>query len=656
LDPLRQNPADLDNVKRVPRQVTKPNKTDEVPSTKLLHGQRNRTTTHLTTTKTVSRKTTPSITRSRTTKSSKISKTTKRGVELRSHYQSRPVYPQKVVVNGPHANDQYEIEINIRQTNKTPVTRPIAAEYTDYTTSTVYRPYNNYENSYAPQFMDYASTTPSYSYYPTHRDTIPPQLQKTKPPTIIYLNDNDDRRTTTRAPNIFQNFLTFATNTFNPNANRRPTQAPQTPSPISSFHQERPYQETHVINSPISSSLSISSPAHYAPRPPLSQTHSTSSSSQIGVSPQNNYLHASSSAVSAGNYGSISGVASANGADSIFSFNIRPRPDNNPVFSSYPSPQSLGGSYGLVSQSPYKPDYQQSHSELYYDRELTPNQSPFSTGSVVGHRPLTQTQPYYARTQELKDLGSNINEISSTDHKLDMIKDYDFLSRTLSNITTDDIAPDTTDDYTYDDDEPNKNIDFTKGSRPIDKPTASNENTNTNVVDNKTPKNSTSNTTYLDDNFVLPMLDNKTQIAYVTEMPRPMLSTSSRSTANSKVTVFTDSLGKQLGSSILADAEDYDERSAAAASAVVKQLTNVAFAPINVLTKPDRPDNWVIFNKTNEEPPLPQPPAVSSGMGVEPAAEIPMPFHIVREKQNIREAVAPDTKQKTQNATISTKN
>ncbi|XP_017856625.1 PREDICTED: uncharacterized protein LOC108609330 [Drosophila arizonae] len=651
LDPLRQSPTELDNLKRVPRQVTKPNKKDEEPNTRLLHGQRNRTTTQSTTTETISRKTTPSITRSRTTKSSKISKTTKRGVELRSHYQSRPVYPQKVVVNGPHTNDQYEIEINIRQTNKSPVTRPIAAEYTDYTTSTVYRPYNNYENSYAPQFMDYASTTPSYGYYPTHRDTIPPQLQKTKPPTIIYLNDNDDRRTTTRAPNIFQNFLTFATNTFNPNANRRPTQAPQTPSPISSFHQERPYQETHVINSPISSSLSVSSPAHYAPRPPLSQTHSTSSNSQIGVS-QNNYLHASSSAVSAGNYGSISGVASANGADSIFSFNIRPRPDNNPVFSSYPRPQSLGGSYGLVSQSPYKPDYQQSHSELYYDRELTQNPSPFSTGSVVGHRPLTQTQSYYARTQELKDLGSNINEISSTDHKLDMIKDYDFLSRTLSNITTDDITMDTTDDYTYDDDEPSKNIDFTKGSRPIDNPTASNDNTNTSVVANETSKNSTTNTTYLDDNFVLPMLDNKTQTTYVTEMPKPMLSTSSRSTANSKVTVFTDSLGKQLGSSILADAEDYDERSAAAATAVVKQSTNVAFAPINVLTKPDRPDNWVIFNRTNEEPPLPQPPAVSSGMGVEPAAEIPMPFHIVREKQNIREAIAPDTKQKPQNDTI----
>lgn len=584
LDPLRQNSADLSNIKRVQREVAKPNITDVVTETKLLHGQRNRTTTHTTTTKEIS-KTTAGIARSRTTKSSKISKTTKRGVELRSHYQSRPVYPQKVVVNGPNSNDQYEIEINIRQTNKSPVTRPLTAEYTDYTTSTIYRPYSNYENSYAPQFMDYGSTTPSYGYYPTHRDSIP-QLQKTKPPTIIYLNDNDDRRTTTRAPNIFQNFLSFATNTFNPNANRRPTQAP---SPLSSIHQERPYQETHVINSPISSSHTITSSAQYAPRPP--QSHSISSSSQIGGNPQSNYLHASSSAVSSGNYGSISGVASANGADSIFSFNIRPRPDNNPVFSSYPRPQNLGGSYGLVSQSPYKPDYQQSQSELYYDRELNQNPSPFSTGSLVGHRPLTQTQTYYARTPELKQLGSNINEISNTDHKLDNFKDYDFLSRTLSNVTADDLTPDSTDDYTYDDDEQSKNIDFTKVGKPIDNRTASHDNTHINLlVDNKILKNSTttaSNTTYLNDNFVLPMLENTTQTSYVTEMPKPMLSTSSRSITNSKITVFSDSVGKQLGSNILADADDYDERSAVA-SAAVQQLTNVAFAPINVLTKPDR--------------------------------------------------------------------
>lgn len=54
----------------------------------------------------------------------------------------------------------------------------------------------------------------------------------------------------------------------------------------------------------------------------------------------------------------------------------------------------------------------------------------------------------------------------------------------------------------------------------------------------------------------------------------------------------------------------------------------------------NRPDNWVIFNKTNEEPPLPQPPAVSTGMGAEPTAEVPMPFYSVRRKQNIRVAEA----------------
>ncbi|XP_034485847.1 uncharacterized protein LOC117790495 [Drosophila innubila] len=612
--------------KRIQRRVTDTKKPTKVKTVDTGPEDRQQNRTITPTILNTNTNTTASLGRTiRTTKSSKLSRTTKRGVELRSQYQGRPLYPQKVVLNGPNnVNDQYEIEINIRQTNKSPVTRPFGAEYSEYTTSTIYKPYSNYENSYAPHYLDYASTTPIYSYYPTHRDTVL-QSQKTKPPTIIYLNDNDDRRTTTRSPNIFQNFLSFATNGFNPNANRRPTQAPES-SPISTGHKERPYHENSVVNSPLSGGSShITSSSAYAPRPTFSESYPVPTSSQLGVNPPSSYLHASSAAVSSGNFGSISGVASANGADSTFSFNIRPRPDPNasPVFSSYPRPQSPG----YASQSPYKPDYPHSQSELYYDRELTQssNPSPFSSGSG-GHRPSTQTQTYYARTPELKEAGG---EVLNTDHKLD-IRDFDYLSRTLANVTEDESVQDNSDDYVYDEDEPNKHIDFTKLGKQADKETISSKQYDKDGYLRPELINSTTNVTHLDDNYVLPMLLNTTQTMYVTEMPKPILSTSTRSTLNSKVTVFSDSVGKQLGSNILAENVDYDER---AEASQLKQLTEMAFAPITVLTKPDRPDNWVIYNKTSEEPLLPQPPAVSTEMGAEPTVEVPVPFYSARRKQ-----------------------
>ncbi|EDW39025.1 GL13627 [Drosophila persimilis] len=147
----------------------------------------------------------------------------------------------------------------------------------------------------------------------------------------------------------------------------------------------------------------------------------------------------------------------------------------------------------------------------------------------------------------------------------------------------------------------------------------------------------TTNATALDDNYVLHMLENKTQSHYVTEIPKPMLSTSTRSITNSKVTVFPDSLGKQLGNDILADeADDYDDDKTGTGTGTgtangalqkaqrLKQLASVAFAPITVLTKPDRPDNWVIYNKASEEPPLPQPPTLS--LDVAPTGEVPTPI------------------------------
>lgn len=599
---------------RTQRGVLAPRR-NSVADPRLLHAQhRNRTTTKTTQTTTVGSTTSasPGTSRartSRTTKSSKPSKTTKRNVELRSQQyagQGRPIYPQKVVVNGPSSSDQYEIEINIRQTNKSPVQRP---DYSDYTTSTVYRPfYGSYENSYAPHYMDYGSTTtPAYAYYPApHREPQTyPSVQKTKPPTIIYLNDSDDRRTTTRQPNIFRNFLSFATNGLNPLANRRPTAAPES-SPISSagHKEQRPvYVETHVV-SPLSGG---SSSSVYAPRPSShSESYPVSTSMHIGSSLGSGYLHASSSAASSGQFGSISGSASANGADSTFSFNIRPRPESvpNPVFSSYPRPQILpqAGGYGLASQSPYKPDYPHSQPALYYDRELSSsssspsNASPFSSGST-GYRPQTQTQTqtlYYGRAPELKEI-----DASNTDHKLD-IRDYDYHSRTLANDTADESTTDSKhddDDYVdYDEDEPNnKHIDFMKLAKQTDNATGTAKaydkdgyiRAQLTITDslggqrNLNDSMDNSNGTYLDDNYVLPVLANETQTVCATEMPRPLLSTTMRS-----VTVFPDSVAKQLGGDILADSMDYDE--AIQQAVKIRKLSEVAFAPITVLTKPDR--------------------------------------------------------------------
>ncbi|XP_020817416.1 uncharacterized protein LOC110191036 [Drosophila serrata] len=629
---------------------------------RLLHLQRNRTST-LSVLQTSS---TASLGRStRLTKAPKTNKPTKRGVELRQ-YQNRPLYerPQKVVVNGPNA-DQYEIEINIRQTNKSPGSRPSMTDYSEYTT--VHKPY--YETNYAPHYVDYASTTPvplpSYGYHQPLAE-VSTQGQRTKPPTIIYLNDNDDRRTTTRAPNIFQNFLTFATNSFNPLGNRRPM--PTTPSPISQSHKEqRPTLENNVVHSPISiagNSHILTGSSSYSPRPSSVHSYPVSTSSQIGANPASGFLHASSSAVSAGNFGSISGVASANGADSTFSFNIRPRPSQElgSAVSSYPRPQQsqggvVGGSYGLVGPPSYRPDYPPAHSELYYDRELSTdrNPSPFSGSSSSSiYRPQTQLQTFYGRTPEVKEAANGSNELTQTEHKL-YLQDYDYVSRTLSNLTTDESNPTPDEeDYNYDEDLPSNDLDKTETRKETDPSEMSTKKFDKDgymrpqLMRDSTIHNSTgTNVTSLDDNYVMPMLANKTQTSYVTEVPKPMLSTSSRTVTNSKVTVFPDSLGKQLGNDILADeTEDYDERNLEARQKAqrLKQLASVAFAPITVLTKPDRPDNWVIYNKASEEPPLPQPPIIKSN-DVAPTGEVPTPiknFNNAWRKQDLK-AAQPET-------------
>ncbi|KQS52308.1 uncharacterized protein Dere_GG11318, isoform C [Drosophila erecta] len=625
---------------------------DKTADSRLLHLQRNRTTTPrvFQTSSTVS-----SERSTRQTKAPKVSKPTKRAVELRQ-YQNRPLYerPHKVVVNGPNA-DQYEIEINIRQTNKNPASRPSTADYAEYTT--VNKPY--YNSNYAPHYMDYASTTPiplpSYGYHQPLAE-IGSQGVRTKPPTIIYLNDNDDQRTTTRPPNIFQNFLTFATNSFNPLGIRRPT----TPSPISQSHKEPVQFENNAVHSPISNShiLTGGSSTSYSPRPPSVHSYPVATSSQIGGNPGSGFLHASSSAVSAGHFGSISGVATANGADSTFSFNIRPRPSPGPVVSSYPRPASSQG-----GGSPYRPDYAPGQSELYYDRELITDRhpSPFS-GSSSAHRPHQQT--FYGRTPELKELGNNSNELTQTGHKL-YLQDYDYVSRTLSNLTTDESnQPDDDSDYVYDEDLPSNDLDKTETRQEAEPNELTTKKFDIDgymrpqLMRDATYNSTGYNVTSLDDNYVMPMLENKTRTSYVTEVPKPMLSTSSRSVTNSKVTVFPDSLGKQLANDILADetTDDYvdanGQTEARLKAQKLKQLASVAFAPITVLTKPDRPDNWVIYNKASEEPPLPQPPSVN--IDVAPTGEVPTPiknFYNAWLKQDLkaRPETSPTTSEPTKN-------
>ncbi|XP_070851677.1 uncharacterized protein [Drosophila suzukii] len=622
---------------------------DQTGDSRLLHLQRNRTFNG----KDFQTSSTLSLDRfTRQTKAPKISKPTKRAVELRQ-YQNGPLYerPQKVVVNGPNA-DQYEIEINIRQTNKNPGSRPSTTDYAEYTTA--HKPY--YNSNYAPHYVDYTSTTPiplpSYGYHQPLSE-ITNQGVRTKPPTIIYLNDNDDRRTTTRAPNIFQNFLTFATNSFNPLGHRRPM--PTTPSPISQSHKERPQFENHVVHSPISNSHILSGgSASFSPRPGSVLSYPVATGTQIGANPVSGFLHASSSAVSSGNFGSISGVATANGADSTFSFNIRPRPnpDLGSVVSSYPRPSSNQGGILGGGGGSYRPDYVPAQSELYYDRELSTDQnpSPFS-GSSSALRPQPQT--FYGRTPELKEAGTNNNnnELTQTEHKL-YLQDYDYVSRTLSNLTTDESHPTEEDsDYVYDEDLPSNDLDQTETRKETDPTEFSTKKFDMDgymrpqLMRDLTQNSTGTNVTLLDDNYVMPMLENRTQTGYVTEVPKPMLSTSSRTVTNSKVTVFPDSLGKQLGNDILADeTDDYmDGNSEARLKAQrLKQLASVAFAPITVLTKPDRPDNWVIYNKASEEPPLPQPPTVN--MDVAPTGEVPTPiknFNNAWLKQDLK--VQPET-------------
>ncbi|XP_036325244.1 uncharacterized protein LOC118738418 [Rhagoletis pomonella] len=619
---------------------------------------------------------------------------TSRQFELRQ-YQTQPTFytrPQKVVVNGPNA-DQYEIEINIRQTNKQSSSAlPITAStnsYTNYYTS--YKPFgfDRYSPSYVGTYR--SSTIPPHPFYPNTpaASLNVVQTRRTKPPTVIYINEHEDRyTTTTRTPGIFQNFITFASSDFG-NSNK-----PKQPSPHStSVQKERPsygavvssvHENSHIY-APNTESSAIS---HYIPRPSAQNPSpaypavpSAISLSQVGGVVSSGVVQATSSAISAGNFGTITGVAQANGGDSTFSFNIRPKPNvvGQPQLPLPPN-QIDAGSYGLLSSN--RPGYGQlpnpgflssqhsaaasnGHTNFGNSQKESAN-SPFSSENK---RPQLGNYGYYSQLQNLPlEKKTNLEHIVT-------VNDYDYSSRTLEPIVTknttngvsngtetsydiDDEREDT-DDYDYVDDilgmgEKFDSDGYIRPEHMIDALIKSKENELKNLTAHR------NNTTKpLDDNYVLPVLNTTTETLKLNntaetlerstdrDMTRTFNPTTQALTEN--VTPFSDVEGKNLNNDILA--EDYDDMTTETLiatktniidtiatdkqilksteierrKAVSKFAAPVAFAPIKILTKLERPDNWVIYDSPKNYPLLPELPAMNEYSSA-PTDEVPMPI------------------------------
>ncbi|CAD6993643.1 unnamed protein product [Ceratitis capitata] len=619
-------------------------------------------------------------------------RSTPRQVELRQ-YQTQPTFytrPQKVVVNGPNA-DQYEIEINIRQTNKQ------AASALPITASTsAYKPfhYDRYSPSYVGTY--YSSTVPPQHGYYANTPTVSPNLvqtRRTKPPTVIYIDEHEDRYTsTTRTPGLFQNIITFATSGFG-NFNKPPQQ-----SPHSSSVQKEPasygqsvsnvHEINQIVQNPDTASIS-----HYIPRPTSQNALSAfpaapaaASLSQVGGVASNGVVQATSSAISAGNFGTIVGVAQSNGADSTFSFNIRPKP-NVVGQSQLPLPpnQIDGGSYGLLPSG--SPPYNQvpnpsfltsQHSVALGQSHFgnTQKEKPHSPFSSENNRPPQKgSYGYYARIQNL-----SLHKKTNSEHVL-TLSDYDEIeiSRTLepimkNNTTVDDFSEevgdvDDGDDYDYGDsdgDGSDLSEKFVRDGymRPelmIQAMVKSQEN----ELRNLTATNNCT-TKILDDNYVLPVLNatnellesnylaktlqqsNETEPTTVTTNEK-LYTESSTPKSTDNTTNYPEIEGKHLDNDILA--EDYEDETTEALIAskvtVIKTLTNerqltkktetesakdiptfanqVAFAPIKILTKLERPDNWLIYDSPKNYPLLPELPAMS-GDSSAPADEVPKPI------------------------------
>lgn len=594
----------------------------------------------------------------KTTKSANVKKTTfvtpltnlttrptSRQVELRQ-YQTAPTFytrPQKVVVNGPNS-DQYEIEINIRQTNKQsspvlPLTTAISP----------HKPflYDKYSPSYVGVY--YSSTIPPHAFYP-NTPTVSAnvvQTRHTKPPTVIYINEHEDRyTTTTRAPGLFQNILSFAASGFG--NNNKPQQ--QSPHSTTAQKEHASYgasvSNVYENNQNYAPNTDTSSLPHYVPRPSnqnalpaFPAVPSAASLSQVGGVASNGVVQATSSAISTGNFGTIIGVAQANGGDSTFSFNIRPKPSTVGQ-SQLPLPpnQIDGGSYGLLPSR--NPPFNQVPNMGFLSSQLsvaspsgqthfgnTQEQSANSPFSSAQKRPQHGAYDYYSHIRNLP-----LQQKTSLEHAF-TIKDYDEIafSRTLEPILTknstddendvdDDVDDD--DDYDYGDDDLGLSGKFDQDGyiRPehmIQAMIKSKENELRNLTANK---NCSSN--LLDDNYVLPVLNttlgtlNKEYLPKLLEQSIETTTTeettTTTTTTTESVTNYPDIVGKHLNNDILA--EDYDDESTKV-SVVTKTtafrtmtseqqstkktetetakakpilVERIAFAPIKILTKLER--------------------------------------------------------------------
>ncbi|XP_039969015.1 uncharacterized protein LOC120780837 [Bactrocera tryoni] len=624
--------------------------------------------------------------RNNETKTRYLTKTTKsastsRQVELRQ-YQTQPTFytrPQKVVVNGPNS-DQYEIEINIRQTNKqsSPVL-PLT------TAASPYQQWNRYDK-YSPSYVGtyYSSTISPHAFYP-NTPTVSAnvvQTRRTKPPTVIYINEHEDRyTTTTRAPGLFQNILSFANSGFG--NNNKPQQQQQSPHSTTAQKEHANYgtsvsniYESNQIYGP---NTDISSVSHYVPRPTnqnalpaFPAVPSAASLSQVGGLASSGVVQATSSAISTGNFGTIVGVAQANGGDSTFSFNIRPKP--NPGGQSQlplPPNQIDGGSYGLLpsrnppfNQAPNTGFLSSQHSvaspsgQTYFSNTNKEGaNSPFSSAH---QRPQQGTYGYYSRIQNLP-----LQQKTNLEHTI-TIKDYDeiAISRTLEPILTnnstddenevDDI--DDVDDYDYRDDDLSEKFDQDGYIRPehmIQAVIKSKENELRNLTGNKN-----CSAKIVDDNYVLPVLNttldtlNKEYLPKLLEQSIETTTTeTTTSTTTESVTNFPDAVGKHINNDILAEDDDEEttETLIATKTTAIRPLTNgrqsvkqleidtetaktkpilaerIAFAPIKILTKLERPDNWIIYDSPKNYPLLPELPAMNADSSA-PTDEIPMPI------------------------------
>ncbi|XP_011291931.1 uncharacterized protein LOC101901525 [Musca domestica] len=518
--------------------------------------------------------------------------------ELRQ-YQKRPGYskpPHKVIVGSGTGDNQYEIEINIRQTNKSP--SPLESTIVDYSTNYKSKPYDRYTSN----FGVFPSTTPLYGYYQPPPAQVSPPLasnQRTKPPTIIFLNEHDEHALgyTTKQPGFVHSIVSW-----NSGGSR-----PLPPSEIDP--NDRPGYEG-VLSRPIL-------PSNYPNKRPAAATSFSQAQLNGGV------VQASSQAISNGQYGSITGFASANGADSTFSFNIRPKPDKTQI--NRPTIDGLN-SYGLVAAPPAaKPWYNEKPEQNPYEvppRESIP--SPFSTSN---------SQTYYIRKKTRPQLKEDLSYYGDP-----QLGDYGYLSRTRNptlNISAfDDPDTEMEDESEYDSEDYGSSPLVRKFNRDgYLRPELMLESFNK-TLNTDLPAEPATNMT-LDDNYVLPVMNSTEDLPTDDPLEETNIGT----------TAFPDSEGKQLNNDIFADDmeeseeegsfDDDDMEGDEGSSSLLeiqKRLSllkqhqeKIAFAPITVLTKPERPDNWVIYESTKEEEPLP-PQIPDLNLDSSPSAEIPKPI------------------------------